>query len=108
MGLNECFGTGAEEVVEVEPEKVRVAGGLVFFDGIHGSAVSDIGMSGVVHDEIARKFVEHIAHDCFDFFARGMDGAESSAVFRNLVGLIMAFHASFKESGYVGVLQKPV
>ena len=80
----------------------------MLFDSINSCSVFDIGVRCVVHDEIARKFVEHIAHDCFDFFARGMDGAESSAVFRNLVGLIMAFHASFKELRYAMMLEKPV
>ena len=108
MGLNECFGTGAEEVVEVESEKVRVAGGLVLFDGIHGCAVFDIGMSSVVHDEIARELVEYITHDCFDFCARGVNGAESSAVFRNLISLVVAFHAAFEELRYAMVLEKPV
>ena len=37
-----------------------------------------------------------------------MNGAESPAVFRNPISLVVAFHAAFEERRYAMVLEKPV
>ena len=93
--FDEGFGAGAEEIVEVQTEKVSVFSGLMLFDGIDSCTLFDIGMCCVVHCEVIGELSEHSPHGGLYCLAGSMDSAESSAVLRDLVGLIVLGHTTF-------------